>query len=385
MSAEHVDGELEEARKVLEAALVRAAVAERVYVATAFTKLVDVAQDRAEECGRLRLALDRATTDSVTGLLRTDDWRVQLASALRRVLDDASILPILNGTLPLATARRVGLSDAHTSVVLATFDVRALGYVNHSLGYAAGSQMLALCAHTAATVLDEFLGPRGMTRRARVQDPMDRCSLTRTGGDEFRAVLVGQASTHWRLIRDGLLVRLGEEAVPGLDIPPAMAVGAMSMHILLWYLGAFYRWLKMPLPENKETMVTQAIQLWCAFTELRADAQRVVEYGLLFAQEWNNDPAHRGRFESWLTSKLRASAFSGREEPEIRRLCKQASTSLRKGKKEEAIATFEHDRDERMRVHLNVLLAKARILREPNVELLMQIFAISNEYEFAIP
>ncbi|PIR47813.1 hypothetical protein COV06_00200 [Candidatus Uhrbacteria bacterium CG10_big_fil_rev_8_21_14_0_10_50_16] len=385
MKSDIADVNLQKLYEALEAALRNAGVADKISVATSLRAFVDTVDELAVERGQLLAALEHATTDSVTGLLRSDQWRQQLAMALRQALGEAAIVPILDGMFPLAAARMVGLKDVVRSVVLATFDVRALDYTNALLGYAAGSEMLTLCAQTAATVLDEFLSSYGMQRRTSVRDPLWLCSLTRTGGDEFRAVLVGQAATRWRDVRDGLFMRLSEEEVPGLDIPPAMASGAMSMHVLLWYVGAFYRWRGLSLPTDREEIITLAIQLWCAFTEARADAQRVVEYGLLFADAWDDDPVKRERFDRWMSTKLMASAFNGRTLDEVHNLCRSASMCLKADDTKGAKAVFVHDHDDRMRVHFNILLAKARALQEENIRLRLEIFVISNEFEFPIP
>lgn len=384
MSDTFVDAELESARLKMQAALETAGVADRIKVVGSVLAFVEVAEARAERCLALEKELGTATIDPVTGLLRTDQWREQLAVQLGRLFKADHIDSLLEGAIPLKTARMMGKADAVHGVVLATFDAMALGHVNNHLGYAAGSKMLAQCTEAAVTVLDEFLRDREMYRRRAYGDPMNWCSMTRTGGDEFRMVLVGLASTRWLPIRQGILQQLQDEEIEGADIPPAMAVGAMSIYVLLWYLGAFYGWLSMSIPDIK-TRTTHAIQLWCTFTEVRGDAQKFLEYGLLFSQEWNDDPGKRERFEEWLTTKMRASAFNGRSEEEVRDLCKKAAVCLEEGDHKGARTVFEHDWDDRMQVHLNVLVAKARALRHFSLDVAMQIFVIAKEHEFDIP
>lgn len=356
-----------------------------VDLAGAWTRLTEHVEDLLKRNENLEEWLEEATTDPVTGLLKTRQWGQQLMMSVQAALASGAVEAILDGTFPLSSARLAGL-DQNSAVTLVTFDVRGLGYTNDTVGYDGGSTMLRMCAESAQDELEVFLGARGAQQRLRYEDDLAWCSLTRSGGDELRAVLFGLAAKHWRPMSERLLIDLRERSIPGLDIVPDMAIGSMTMHIAMWYYGEFYREiLRRPQPEDQKVRAEEIIALWLKFTELRANAQRITEYGLLFVEEWDDDPNERQRFERWLGTKLKVSAFNGLNEQQVRVLCAKAAAALREGDPNGARTVFEHDRDERMRKHLHRLVAEARAMTGESIPLAMEIFAIACEYELPIP
>ncbi len=376
MEEEDVDAELEEAYAGLQAALVRAGVADRVFVVTATMVFLELARNRSRESRRRGTALKQATVDRVTGLIRDDGWD-HLEHYVREILSRPASSMLLDGKTPIATVRRVG-GDPSMSVAAGLADAMALGHVNAELGLAGGDQLLKLCARAVTSVIS---GTPGGVLRTSVLEEFDRCAVYRRGdrSDEFVYVLVGVPATRAKKLRDRMLDTVGRKRITGLDIPPGMGIGTIAMHVAIWYVGCFYRWLKRPLPEG-EDLVKVVLQMWYAFLDERAAVSKFLGYGLLFAENWGSQDL----IDVWMNTKLCSSAFNGRRPEEIRDLCSAAHAAWREGgrKAAEQVLMTEFKRHAALRRARKIADAEASPVDE--IGLAIQIFVIMHQHRLPL-
>lgn len=346
-----------------------------IEVGVRFTALTAWGEEAARRLECLEEALKHATIDGVTGLLRGQE-REHMAHVIRGALEQREVSLILDGTLALPMVRRIAFADPERSVEGWSVDVRALGYTNEEVGMLGGNTLLAICAQEVVTVVDALALP---ARRQSVLDSLDASSVYRRGGDELLVLLCGPLATRGSRTRDEVLSRVSQRTIPGLDVPPGMAIGTMALHVAMWYTGRFYAWLEKSLPEGKD-LVTAIIDMWLAFMDERAAASKFVEYGLLFAGRWHDTE----RVNRWLTSKLRGAAFSGLTDTVVRDLCASAAARLKEEDLTGARQIFENVVDERARQHIERLVDEARSMPGDDMDLARTIFVLSHVYEIAI-
>lgn len=348
-------------------------------VAEAFGSVVEYAEWADGLIGELYRLVRKLSIDDHTGLLKVE-YREQLAFMVRRALETEGIEVVLSGAMPMEVIQRwvEGSDKDHGSFCLSC-DGLGLGYINKELGMRGGNAFLRLLADTCVKVLDDWLKPRGERRRLSVMDGLEFPSVVRRGGDEFIILLLGAIVGRAYATRDRLIAAVSRQQIPGLDIAPTMAIGLCSVHAAIAYTVMFHRWRDEPLPQG-EDLVTQVIEMCLGMADAYSDQSKFVEYGLLFAEVWEDQK----KVAYWLTSKLRASAFNGRSEAAIRALCTVAHGHLVADDRLAAQMVFEEDLRDRAVEQINRKTAGSHRVPGDNINRDREVFILSMAYQVVV-